>query len=105
MAQSGASNALEDSLLTEVDFAAVQGRRYDASFAFLSDRQNRAALIILALSIEPVRSLTSWLMRRAREGEDPCRQPCAQDTWRIVWARNERAVLHHSREFVDFAMA
>ena len=48
----------------DVDFAALQGKRYIRALRMLQDRACRFALLALAFTIEPLRFVTAWLMRQ-----------------------------------------
>lgn len=76
----GDNNADED-YIRDVDFGAVQGKRYKVSVEFLSHKENNVGLAILSLLLEPLRFLTAWLMRRAKEVYNPCCQSLVFDMW------------------------
>ena len=54
-------------MTTDALFSAVPGTRYSASKEFLRNPNTRPNLASLAIVLEPIRTLTSWWMRRARE--------------------------------------
>jgi hypothetical protein len=49
----------------DLDYAALQGKRYTTGLRMLQDPACRFALLALALTIEPLRFVTAWLMRHA----------------------------------------
>lgn len=52
------------------------------------------ALLIFALTIEPLRCLSMWLMRRARLSQDPCAQPRVLD-----FLSPSHSVVTHARQY------
>ena len=54
-------------LYEDLEYSAMRGVRYRASCALLGDDGRMRTLLMLALAIEPLRFLSAWWMRRARE--------------------------------------
>ena len=54
-------------LHSQVAFHVLKGSRFAASCAFLGDAGKLRTLIMLEISLECLRFLSAWLMRRARE--------------------------------------
>ena len=73
VASSGAAADIDMSMdfdmIRDVFFSAVAGSRFKAALRFLSDPATCPALVTLGLVLEPLRVITSWFMRRAREVE------------------------------------
>lgn len=69
------SGDLDDQLRSDVQFRAVQGKRFAASCDFLRSAKHVLVLVRLCLVLEPIRFLTAFWLRRASECEDPCSQP------------------------------
>jgi hypothetical protein len=70
---------IDEELRKDVAFAAVVGKRYSKSRAFLGEAGTLLVSVCLCLVLEPLRSLSSFWMRAASEVEDPCRPPRLQD--------------------------
>ena len=70
-------HSMDFDMIKDVFFSAVAGNRYTASLRFLADAATIPALVTLGLVLEPIRVLSSWFMRRAREVElyHSCRRP------------------------------
>lgn len=69
-------DSLDPQMVQGAMFSAVVGRRYAASKEFLLSPDVIATLVSLALALEPLRALSSWWMRRARQVEGfTCRRP------------------------------
>jgi hypothetical protein len=60
-------STIDFDMIKDAFFSAVSGSRFRASKDFLQDANTRPALVTLSLILEPLRVLTSWWMRRARE--------------------------------------
>lgn len=93
--------SMDPQLLQDIMFSAVTGRRFSEAKDFLRSADNRSKLSQLALVLEPLRHLTSWLMRRARES-DHLRQcgflDCAHEATSPVWAASAYiSTLIHAR--------
>ena len=76
-----AGEPVDTQYLNDLSFSAVQGRRYNMSASMLRDAASVVALTVLSLVLEPLRFVSSWLMRRARENEDPRALPPILDMW------------------------
>ena len=63
----------------EFDFIALQGKRYAAALKMLQDAGAAVAMIVLAIVLEPLRSVTCWFMAKAREATDECKPPGVLD--------------------------
>lgn len=104
--QRTAEDPLEDTVyLQDVAYGSVQGKRFMAGRDMLRCLESRVSLIMLALVLEPLRLLSSWLMRRAREVHEPGVPPKSFDMWlprrspvcavlqylaTLLWGRNDR---------------
>ena len=75
---------LDPQLLMDLRFSAVAGKRYEAARKFLLDGRSRWHLVILALVLEPVRFVSSWLMRRAKETDMASRVAALDLAWHPV---------------------
>ena len=60
---------LDAKLKEELHFAEMRGVRYKASRSLLNDPSRMRTMLFLAIAIEPLRYLSAWWMRRAREGD------------------------------------
>jgi hypothetical protein len=58
---------IDPQLQNDLFFSAVAGARYNAGCKFLLDLATRGAMVCLGIVLEPIRYLTAWWMRRARE--------------------------------------
>ena len=79
----------------DVDFGALQGKRYAAALGMLQDAASRVAIVALALILEPLRAVTAWLMRQARELQDPCQRPSVLD-----YFNGPYSCITHSRQYL-----
>ena len=64
-----ADDELDEALKSEFDFAKLQGLRYKASLSYFGNASTSSSLLVLALCLEPIRSVSAWWMRRARTGD------------------------------------
>ena len=99
----GPADPLTDArLLEDVQFSMLKGQRYKASCQMLTDDVRMRTLLFLAIAIEPLRYLSGWWMRRAREADrHPCKMPAFLDILHprasCLWiARQYLATLLHS---------
>ena len=69
----------EQQYVTDVDFGSVQGKRYLKALEMLMDPDCRFSLVLLSLVLEPLRTVTSWLMRRAKEAQGEHARPRTLD--------------------------
>eukprot|EP00974_Lingulodinium_polyedra_P034682 3333492-Lingulodinium_polyedra.AAC.1 len=74
---------LDDQLLQDIDWGAVQGKRFKSSSAMLADTASTTALVILCLILEPLRCLAGWLTKRASERDEALdsERPATLDLW------------------------
>ena len=70
---------LDPQLCHDATFSAVQGKRYTICAKWLQEASTPPSLTTLCIVLEPLRHLTAWFIRRAREHEDPGRVPPALD--------------------------
>ena len=94
----------EHLFLEDIDFGAVQGKRYRVGRQ-LFEPVMQVSMIVLALVMEPLRGVSAWLMGRAREAKplSPHSKTC--DLWSpshspitaapqyfatLLWGRNNR---------------
>ena len=76
VAGQGPADPLTDArLLEDVQFSMLKGQRYKASCQMLTDDVRMRTLLFLAIAIEPLRYLSGWWMRRAREADRPGHSP------------------------------
>lgn len=59
----------DEQYIHDIDYGALQGKRYKIALSFMRDRRSNETLIVLCLALEALRYLSSWLMRRARDAE------------------------------------
>ena len=64
-----ADDELDAALKSEFDFSKLQGLRYKASLSYFGNASTSNSLLVLALCLEPIRSVSAWWMRRARTGD------------------------------------
>ena len=65
----------ERQYIEDLDFSAVQGKRWGTGMAALDDATFRFSISLLALVLEPLRTITAWLMRRAKESQSEFAMP------------------------------
>ena len=58
---------MDAKLAEDLNFAALRGKRWQASVDLLGDADRVRSLLFLTLAVEPLRFLSAWWMRRARE--------------------------------------
>ena len=93
----------EARLLEDVQFSILEVQRFKASCQMLTDDVRMRTLLFLAIAIEPLRYLSGWWMRRAREAHrHSCKMPAFLDILHppasCLWiARQYLATLLHSR--------
>lgn len=58
---------VDDNLKADLSYSAVRGKRYKASVGLFKDSVRMLTLLFVAISIEALRFLSCWWMRRARE--------------------------------------
>jgi hypothetical protein len=58
---------MDAKLAEDLNFAALRGKRWQASVDLLGDAGRVRSLLFLILAVEPLRHLSAWWMRRARE--------------------------------------
>jgi hypothetical protein len=58
---------MDAKLAEDLNFAALRGKRWQASVDLLGDAGRVRSLLFLTLAVEPLRYLSAWWMRRARE--------------------------------------
>ena len=79
-AEDATDEAAHDHAYTsDINYQAVQGRRYKRAMETLNSADCLFAMRLLAVVTEPIRTLTAWLMRRAKESQDEMRRPCLLD--------------------------
>lgn len=66
---------VDESLRQELNFAALKGKRWQACTDFFMIPEHVTTMIYLALTLEPLRSLTAWWMRRGRDVDNPLKVP------------------------------
>ena len=62
---------LDDELVSELAFAALNGKRYHSVRRYIGEGWSLAHMLMLALVLEPLRYLSSFWTRRARACDDP----------------------------------
>ena len=60
-----------------LDFAALQGKRYRKALETKKSREVRANVVIMAISIEPIRCLTKYFLKCGSDVRDPRQPPLA----------------------------
>lgn len=71
-----ANEYLDPALESDLTFSVMKGKRFKASLELLRDKERLATMWMFALAIEPLRYLSAWWMRRARETDrSPSRIP------------------------------
>ncbi|CAK0893274.1 unnamed protein product [Prorocentrum cordatum] len=69
----------DDQFKFEADFSALQGKRFRLALDMLKSEASVGCIVMLGIVLEPVRHVSAWLMRRARECPDPCGRPAVLD--------------------------
>lgn len=71
-----ANEYLDPALESDLTFSVMKGKRFKASLELLRDKERLATMWMFALAIEPLRYLSAWWLRRARETDrSPSRIP------------------------------
>ena len=73
--QAGLGDDDDQTFVEAVNWHAVQGKRFKAGLAFLRHPSMPLETTVLAISVEPVRYITRWLMKQCPRQQLPNRMP------------------------------